>query len=40
VWGGRAEGEGGGLDHSTSHSTPTPALRADPPHKGEGKEAQ
>lgn len=39
-WGGSAEGAGGGLDQSTSHSTPTPALRADPPHKGEGKEAE
>ncbi len=32
--GGRAKGAGGGERVS---STPTPALRADPPHKGEGK---
>ena len=29
-----------GGDLATTHPTPTPALRADPPHKGEGKEAQ
>nr|WP_281405531.1 MULTISPECIES: alpha-D-ribose 1-methylphosphonate 5-phosphate C-P-lyase PhnJ [unclassified Mesorhizobium] len=37
LWGGRAEGAGGGSDPSAA---PTPALRADPPHKGEGKEIQ
>jgi 5-oxoprolinase (ATP-hydrolysing) len=35
LWGGRAEGAGGGND--AADGTPTPALRADPPHKGEGK---
>ena len=34
LWGGRTEGPSGG---SGPGSTPTPALRADPPHKGEGK---
>ncbi|WP_269933409.1 acetate--CoA ligase family protein [Aminobacter sp. HY435] len=34
LWGGRAEGAGGG--NSAEAATPTPALRADPPHKGEG----
>jgi glycyl-tRNA synthetase beta chain len=35
LWGGRTEGPGGGEQAPTSQ-TPTPALRADPPHKGEG----
>ena len=35
LWGGRAEGAGGG-EQAPSSRTPTPALRADPPHKGEG----
>src|SRR5262245_33104911 len=35
--GGRAEGAGGG---SETFSTPTPAVRADPPLKGEGKGAK
>jgi type II restriction/modification system DNA methylase subunit YeeA len=34
LWGGRAEGAGGGTE---SPATPTPALHADPPHKGEGE---
>jgi acyl-CoA synthetase (NDP forming) len=34
LWGGRAEGAGGG---KAGDATPTPALRADPPHKVEGK---
>jgi len=34
--GGRAEGAGGGEQAPASH-TPTPALRADSPHKGEGE---
>jgi acetate---CoA ligase (ADP-forming) len=36
LWGGRAEGAGGGSGAPGSHDTPTPTLRADPPHKGEG----
>jgi acyl-CoA synthetase (NDP forming) len=36
LWGGRAGGAGGGAGTPASHDTPTPALRADPPHKGEG----
>ncbi|MFI0847800.1 acetate--CoA ligase family protein [Mesorhizobium sp. IMUNJ 23232] len=36
LWGGRAEGAGGGAGTPAFHDTPTPALRADPPHKGEG----
>ncbi|MGN6468788.1 MAG: ATP-dependent helicase [Rhizobiaceae bacterium] len=37
LWGGRTEGPGGGKSASAADSsTPTPALRADPPHKGEG----
>jgi DNA helicase-2/ATP-dependent DNA helicase PcrA len=36
LWGGRTEGPGGGSEVPSSQ-TPTPALRADPPHKGEGK---
>ena len=32
-WGGRAEGAGGGDD-----THPTPALRSDPPHRGEGED--
>ncbi|KQZ12822.1 glycine--tRNA ligase subunit beta [Mesorhizobium sp. Root1471] len=35
LWGGRAIGAGGGESTETS-GTPTPPLRADPPHKGEG----
>ena len=35
LWGGRAEGAGGGMEAAA----PTPALRADPPHKGEGGDA-
>ncbi|MFI0845611.1 glycine--tRNA ligase subunit beta [Mesorhizobium sp. IMUNJ 23232] len=35
LWGGRTGGPGGG-DQAPSSQTPTPALRADPPHKGEG----
>jgi glycyl-tRNA synthetase beta chain len=35
VWG----GVGGGGSSVDSRTTPTPALRADPPHKGEGKES-
>jgi DNA helicase II / ATP-dependent DNA helicase PcrA len=35
LWGGRAEGEGGGA----AKDTPTPSLRSDPPHKGEGRPA-
>ena len=35
MWGGRAEGAGGG-DVSFYSGTPTPSLRADPHHKGEG----
>ncbi|MDP3897297.1 MAG: acetate--CoA ligase family protein [Mesorhizobium sp.] len=35
LWGGRAAGAGGG-NGSDLRDTPTPALRADPPHKGEG----
>ncbi|MGN6764363.1 MAG: hydantoinase B/oxoprolinase family protein [Rhizobiaceae bacterium] len=34
LWGGGAEGAGGG--GGVAAHTPTPALRADPPHKGEG----
>ncbi|PWJ80984.1 acyl-CoA synthetase (NDP forming) [Pseudaminobacter salicylatoxidans] len=34
LWGGRAECGGGG---KAGDATPNPALRADPPHKGEGK---
>ncbi|MGF7005704.1 acetate--CoA ligase family protein [Aminobacter sp. BE322] len=34
LWGGRAEGAGGG--NRAAANTPTPALRADPPLKGEG----
>ncbi|MGB3388625.1 MAG: CoA-binding protein, partial [Pseudaminobacter sp.] len=34
LWGGRAEGAGGGR---VGDMPPTPALRADPPHEGEGK---
>ncbi|CDX61141.1 hypothetical protein MPL3365_60006 [Mesorhizobium plurifarium] len=34
LWGGRAEGAGGGR---RVFLTPTPTLRVDPPHKGEGK---
>ncbi|WP_315918986.1 acetate--CoA ligase family protein [Mesorhizobium sp. SP-1A] len=34
LWGGRAECAGGG---KAGDATPTPALRADSPHKGEGK---
>jgi pyruvate dehydrogenase E2 component (dihydrolipoamide acetyltransferase) len=38
LWGGRAEGAGGGKEANILLSgTPTPALRADPPLKGEGK---
>ncbi|WP_245480951.1 MULTISPECIES: alpha-D-ribose 1-methylphosphonate 5-phosphate C-P-lyase PhnJ [unclassified Mesorhizobium] len=37
LWGGRAEGAG---DLATTPATLTPALRADPPHKGKGKEAE
>jgi hypothetical protein len=33
LWGG-VGGGGPSVDHRT---TPTPALRADPPHKGEGR---
>ena len=37
LWGGRAEGAGGGMTRETLHvGTPTPTLRVDPPHKGEG----
>ncbi len=36
LWGGRAEGAGGGGSTEPS-STPTPSLRDDPPHKGEGE---
>ena len=39
LWGGRAEGAGGG-EVATTAATPTPALRADPPRNGEGKEAE
>jgi glycyl-tRNA synthetase beta chain len=35
LWGGRGEAAGGGND-ADAQGTPTPALRADPPHKGEG----
>ncbi len=35
LWGGRAEGAGGGGSSAPS-STPTPVLRTDPPHRGEG----
>ncbi|MDI6024994.1 hydantoinase B/oxoprolinase family protein [Corticibacterium sp. UT-5YL-CI-8] len=34
LWGGRAEGAGGGI--LEDFTTPTPALRADPPPKGDG----
>lgn len=34
LWGGRAEGAGGG--DLEAHGTPTPTLRIYPPHKGEG----
>ncbi|MEO5326012.1 acetate--CoA ligase family protein [Mesorhizobium sp. CC13] len=34
LWGGRAEGAGG--SNRAAANTPTPALRADPPHKREG----
>ena len=37
LWGGRAEGAGGGNGTNAHQSTPTPSLRADPPHKGEGE---
>ena len=39
LWGGRTEGPGGGQPPKAANedSTPTPALRADPPHKGEGE---
>jgi pyruvate dehydrogenase E2 component (dihydrolipoamide acetyltransferase) len=38
LWGGRAGGAGGGTEANLLlSSTPTPALRADPPHKEEGK---
>jgi ATP-dependent helicase HrpB len=37
LWGGSAEGAGGGLDKRAESSTPTPPLRVDPPHRGEGK---
>jgi glycyl-tRNA synthetase beta chain len=39
LWGGRAEGAGGGIHDAAAEDTPTPALRADPPHKGEGGSA-
>ena len=34
--GGRAVGAGGG--NAATVATPTPTLRVDPPHKGEGKQ--
>jgi 5-oxoprolinase (ATP-hydrolysing) len=34
--GGRAEGAGGGNGGNAAENTPTPAMRADLPHKGEG----
>ncbi len=34
LWG----GVGGGGPSADHHTTPTPALRADPPHKGEGRD--
>jgi pyruvate dehydrogenase E2 component (dihydrolipoamide acetyltransferase) len=37
LWGGRAEGAGEGNGSARVEGTPTPALRPDPPHKGEGK---
>lgn len=40
LWGGRTEGSGGGASAgSADTSPPTPALRADPPHEGEGKDS-
>ncbi|HMQ58352.1 MAG TPA: 3'-5' exonuclease, partial [Rhizobiaceae bacterium] len=41
LWGGRTEGPGGGPSPQLNSDglTPTPALRADPPHKGEGRNA-
>jgi glycyl-tRNA synthetase beta chain len=38
LWGGRTEGPGGGVQ-APSSQTPTPPLRGDPPHKGEGDAA-
>jgi cobaltochelatase CobN len=39
LWAGSPEGRGGGTPSKTPASTaPTPSLRADPPHKGEGEE--
>ncbi|MDP3895912.1 MAG: hydantoinase B/oxoprolinase family protein, partial [Mesorhizobium sp.] len=37
LWGGRADGAGGGTGTDGGHDTPTPALRADTPLKGEGE---
>ncbi len=38
LWGGSPERRGGGADRDEfPQTTPTPSLRADPPHKGEGK---
>ncbi|MFZ1679441.1 MAG: hypothetical protein WAT70_00355 [Rhizobiaceae bacterium] len=37
LWGGRTEGPGGGSPAPAPKDTPTPPLRGDPPHKGEGE---
>ncbi|MGB3387329.1 MAG: biotin/lipoyl-containing protein, partial [Pseudaminobacter sp.] len=37
--GGRAEGAGGGEKPAATPAAPTPVLRTDPPHKGEGNGA-
>jgi glycyl-tRNA synthetase beta chain len=38
LWGGRTGGPGGG-EKTLATNTPTPSLRSDPPHKGEGNMA-